>query len=175
MTRTRRLRYDKFHVFPLTSADSIKGSEFSSHFAQEGWMDKEQKKKNLNKSVSKRTDSWACRSRAACCQDCDRDQQSRRRSLLWACAAGGYSLSYLPDGLAWCDTSQIRLPFLHLLHHTPPSYRKTNTFSPTRQRENCGRGVGGGAPIRVLLPRCYNNVTFATLLGFHLPTDISGV
>lgn len=48
MTRTRRLRKDKVHVFPLTSADSIKGSEFLSHFTQEGWMNKEQKKILIN-------------------------------------------------------------------------------------------------------------------------------
>lgn len=143
MTRTR-LRYDKFHVFPLFfNFRRLNQRLWILITLCPGGMNGYGAKKKKNKSVSKRTDSWACRSRAACCQDRDRDQQSRRRSLLWASAAGGYSLSYLPDGLAWCDISQIRLPFLHLLHHTPPSYRKTNTFSPTRQRVSVCGGWGG--------------------------------
>lgn len=110
--------------------------------------------KYLNKSVRRRADSQAYRSRAVpAVRTVTVSSRAGAGLFSETVQQGGYSLSYLPDGLAWCDISQSRLPFLHLLHCTPPFYRKINTFSPTRQREH-GGGESNPCLVTKMLQQC---------------------
>lgn len=117
--------------------------------------------------MSKRADSWVCRSRAA---PAVRTVTESSRAGAGLCSEPvQQAVLVSPISLmAWPDVTLARS--VCLFSTFSAAHKNKRVFSHQAKGES-----GAEQAIRVSLPRRYNNATFTTLLGFHLPTDISGV
>lgn len=108
---------------------------------------------------------------SAYCQGCDSLQQTRQGSLVWDCAADSYSLlSPWRTGLAWCDTSQVSLPF-----SVSASPSHTSYSLDAQKTHFLLQGTVSVPTLQLKLPML--NVHGTTMwhlhsVGIHIPTDV---